>query len=282
MSLDIIEDRMRSYSLKTKQDEEQALKEICQEIALSALSRSNFFKIGAFQGGTCLRILHGLKRFSEDLDFILRLPSTDFTWKYYSNAIEEEFAAFGLNVEIMDRSESPGQVKRAFLKEDSFGQVLVLKHKRAISDKQKLLIKLEIDTNPPSGSEFETQYLDFPFPFSIVCQDLPSLFASKCHALLCRPYTKGRDWYDFLWYIKNRTMVNYLHLKYALEQTGPYQNKPLEINKEWLRLELEKKILTINWDNAKQDIEPFLFLEEKRALSEWSAPLFLSMLKKLQ
>ena len=128
MSLDIVDSRLKEYQPKTKQEEINALKEICQEIALCGLARSDFFKKGAFQGGTCLRILYGLRRFSEDLDFILYKTESAFIWEQYLKSIELEFASFGLSLEVLDRSAAEGPIKRAFLKENSFAKVLKLKH----------------------------------------------------------------------------------------------------------------------------------------------------------
>jgi predicted nucleotidyltransferase component of viral defense system len=279
MVLDIIEERLKKYATKSKQEEENALKEICQEIALAGLSRANFFKTAAFQGGTCLRIVYGLKRFSEDLDFILIEPNS-FQWKPYLLSLTTEFNSFGLNFEALDRSKAENMVKKAFLKEDSFGKLISLKHSRLPSDKQ-ILIKLEIDTFPPLGSSFETHFLEYPYPFSLLVQDKPSLFASKCHALLCRPYIKGRDWFDFLWYIRNKVSINYLLLQNALKQIGPYKQQEIFLDKKWIIKNLENKIISIDWPKACQDVENFISLEDRKFVQNWTQEFFLSQLLKL-
>jgi len=281
MGVDVIKDRLREYSIRSKQEELNALKEIYQEIALAALARSDFFKIGAFQGGTCLRILYQLRRFSEDLDFVLIAPRKTFQWHPFLTAIELEFRSFGLEIQVKDRSKAEGGVKKAFIKQDSFGRILELKHPLLPMDKQTIEIKLEIDTNPPAGSAFESHYLDYPFPFSITVQDRSSLFASKCHALLCRDFVKGRDWFDFLWYISKKTPVNYLHLKHALEQAGPYQGQTLIVDRDWLIERLKGKIETIDWAKARLDVENFLPQEERKVVEAWSRELFLSASNKL-
>jgi hypothetical protein len=280
MGIDIIEDRLKEYSFQSKQEEINALKEIYQEIALCALARSDFFKVGAFQGGTCLRILYKLRRFSEDLDFLLISPQSVFEWQPFLAAMELEFSSFGLTVQVKDRSKAEGVIKKAFLKQDSFGRILQLKHPLLPSDKQTIEIKLEIDTNPPAGSLFETQYLDYPFPFSITIQDRASLFASKCHALLCRDFLKGRDWFDFLWYVSKQFPINYLHLKKALIQAGPFRSQELSIDRKWLVEHLRKKIETIDWKTARLDVENFLAADERKIVAFWSKDLFLSALAK--
>src|SRR5580704_4723863 len=199
MSVEIVQQRLLGYDCKTVLDQENALKEIAQEIALMALSRAGFYKIAAFQGGTCLRILYGLERFSEDLDFVLEKPDKNFNWETYIKNMREEFNAYGYSLDIINRTKLDKVIKTAFLKADSSGGMLIIKDSR--SHRPKLQIKLEIDTNPPDGSRYELKYLDFPLAYSVQSQDLPSLFASKNHALLCRDYIKGRDWYDFSWYV---------------------------------------------------------------------------------
>jgi len=282
MTITMVQERLKSYNSLSKQEELSALKEIYQEIALSGLARSDFFKLAAFQGGTALRIVHQLRRFSEDLDFLLLKPSESFQWQPYLKAIELEFNSFGVNLEIKERADAKGTLKTAFLKEDSFARILELKYDRLPSDEQKITIKLEIDTLPPGGSNFENAFLTYPYPFSILIQDFPSLFASKCHALLCRKYEKGRDWFDFLWYLSRRTPINYLFLKNALYQAGPYKERDIPFGKKWLCKEFEKKIATLNWEAAKRDIENFLRSEERKFVENWSRELFQKQIEKIE
>lgn len=282
MTITIIQERLKIYNSRSKQEELCALKEIYQEIALAGLARGGFFKLAAFQGGTALRIIHQVKRFSEDLDFIVLKRQDAFKWESYLKAISEEFQSFGVNLEIKERADAKGPVKRAFLKEDSFARILELTYDRLPSDERKITIKLEIDTNPPLGSTFETSFLTYPYPFSILIQDLSSLFAGKCHALLCREYDKGRDWFDFLWYLSQQVPINHLLLKNALYQTGPYKEKIISCDKEWLIQELKRKVGSINWKAAKLDIENFLRQEERRFVDHWGAELFTSQLSKIK
>ncbi|MFZ4099714.1 MAG: nucleotidyl transferase AbiEii/AbiGii toxin family protein [Chlamydiia bacterium] len=281
MTATIIQDRLRNYSASSKADEFNALKEIYQEIALSGLARTDFFKSAAFQGGTALRICHQLRRFSEDLDFVLLAPCESFSWLHFLQAIESEFNSFGVALQTKERAEAKGAVKSAILKHDSFVRILELKYDRLPSDEQKISIKLEIDTNPPEGSSFETTYLVYPYPFSILVQDLPSLFASKCHALLCRKYEKGRDWFDFLWYISKGVPVNYSLLRSALQQAGPYQGMNISLEKEWFLGELERRITVADWKAARRDVENFLRSEDRRFVENWNSEVFKQQLERL-
>lgn len=281
MTIDIINDRLKAYTIETKQAELNAIKEISQEITLAGLARADFFKHALFQGGTCLRIIHGLKRFSEDLDFILNKPDQAFKWKPYLAAIKTEFEAFGLSLSVIDRAKTSDTIKKAFLKESSFGKLLNLHYERTRSDTQIINIKLEVDTNPPAGSVSETHVLDYPYPLPIITQDLPSLFSGKCHALLCRKYIKGRDWFDFIWYIQRKIQPNYTLLKNALEQCGPYQDQSINISNEWLTKELAKKIESLNWQTVANDVKQFLPNDFIHTVDAWNKDIFLALLKKL-
>jgi len=281
MSIKIIEDRIAYYRPANKRDEINALKEIAQEIALSALSRSGFFKVGVFHGGTCLRIAYNLPRFSEDLDFILYKKDLDFIWQPYIKEIETEFELYDLSLSVTDRSKANQTVKKAFLKENSFGKVLNLQYERNASDKQVITIKLEIDTAPPLGSVFENKIVDFPSPFTITIQNMESLFAGKLHALLCRTYVKGRDWYDLIWYVTRKANINYKLLSAALFQQGSWQGKHLVINKEWLIEHLEKKIKTIDWETARNDVINFIKPHEMHSVQLWKNDFFEDFVKRL-
>jgi predicted nucleotidyltransferase component of viral defense system len=160
------------------------------------------------RGGTCLRIFYGLNRFSEDLDFTLLKQDSEFRWKDYLEQVAHDVAEFGYEMEITDREDTETPVRFAFLKDEAIGKILQLQYAGKTSILGKIRIKLEIDTNPPSGSQYEVKYLDFPFLSPVTLQDPATLFAGKIHALLCRNYVKGRDWYDFIWYASRRTPVN--------------------------------------------------------------------------
>jgi len=276
----IIQNRLDSYDVTGPVAEENALKEIVQEIALFALWRAGFFEVGAFQGGTSLRILHGLPRFSEDLDFILQEPDRAFTWQPYLKNLIETFMEFGIEPEVLDKKQMDRVVKTAIIKGSSIAKQLNLNFKND-QVARKLTIKLEIDTNPPAGSEIEYSYLDFPVDFEVCHQDKRSNFALKIHALLSRKYLKGRDWYDFGWYVSQGVLPNLLLLENALEQSGPWRGETLNIDWKWLKRALEKKITSINWKDASADVERFLKPIEMKGLSLWSDKYFLSKLEKL-
>lgn len=282
MSVQMIQQRLLNYNCKTDIEEQQAIREITQEVVLAALGRGDFFKQALFQGGTCLRIFYGLNRFSEDMDFILRETNPDFQLKDHIKHLTDELAAYGYNIEITDRDSADVTVKKVFLKDDSLGKVIDLRHANQAGPMAKIRIKLEVDTNPPAGSGHELKYLDFPFVSSVAVQDRPSLFAGKLHALLCREYIKGRDWYDFIWYTGNRTGINYAFLTSAINQLGPWQGQSITVDKAWLLNELERKIVSMNWKQAAEDVRRFVRVAEQPSLDLWSKDLFLGQLDKLR
>lgn len=282
MSVQIIQQRLASYNCQTEIEEQQAIREITQEVVLAALGRGDFFKHALFQGGTCLRIFYGLNRFSEDLDFILREPDMKFQLKEHLQRLTNDLEAYGYQVEITDRGEAGAAVRKAFVKDSSLGKLIEFRHVNRSGPPAKIRIKLEIDTNPPRGSGTELLYLDFPFVSAVAAQDRPSLFAGKLHALLCRDHIKGRDWYDFLWYTAQGTGINYDFLSSAIDQVGPWHDQDVTADRTWVVSELKKKISSMNWRQVADDVRRFIRANEQPSLDLWSKELFLHQLDRWQ
>lgn len=278
--IELIKNRLEEYKVNGAIEEENALKEIMQEIMLFSLWRSEFFEVAAFQGGTSLRILHKLPRFSEDMYFILLKPDYTFSWQPYLDNMADTFREFGIEPEVLDKPRMEQRVKRAVLKDSSITNQMNLSFMDDLNGR-KLKIKLEVDCDPADGSDFEYSYLDFPIDFEVCHQDISSNFALKIHALLCRGYIKGRDWYDFNWYITHRTTPNLFLLKNALVQYGPWQDQDLNINPEWVVTVLKEKIASVDWQNAVQDVEIFMKTLDQESLKLWSEKFFMKKLQKL-
>ena len=281
MSVKIVQERLETYNCRSSLEEEQALREITQDIVLAALGRTNFFEQAGFQGGTCLRIFHSLNRFSEDLDFALSKPNKTFTLTSYLESIQRELTAYGYELEIDDRSKAGQVVQKAFLKDDSVGNLLRLNYALKAGPMRKLRIKLEVDTNPPSGASYVIPVLDFPFPSAVRAFDLPSLFAGKIHALLCRTYLKGRDWYDFIWYTARKTRVNHTLLSAALNQTGPWKGQHIVTDNAWCIAQIQSAISALDWSQAREDVRRFVKPSEQPSLALWSCEYFLNQCRKL-
>lgn len=277
---DVVQRKLDAYQCQTAEDEENAIREITQEVALFALGKSDFFKHAVFQGGTCLRILYDLDRFSEDLDFVLQEPNKEFNISIFLDKTASVMESFGYDIEVTGANKNNNSVQKRFLKDDSIKKILSFKHYSQLD--KKIKIKVELDINPPLGSINETAFCDFPIDFSVVVQKISSLFAGKCHALLCREYVKGRDWYDFLWYIAKGADVNYQLLSAALNQVGSWQGKNLTVNHDWLQKNLSKRIEEINWQDAVKDIRRFLRPEKIETLALWGRDFFLQKVAKLR
>lgn len=279
--IDIIRNKLAGYKAITPLEEENATKEILQEIALYALWRAQFFEVAVFQGGTSLRILHGLPRFSEDLDFMLVSPDSKFDWSPYLAKLRLTFEEFGLVSDVSSKDNMDRRIRKAIIKDNSIANQLDLSFQKRDA-RQKIKIKLEIDIAPPEFSNDAYTYLDFPLDFEVRHQDLSSNFALKIHALLCRDFLKGRDWYDFSWYITNGVSPNLPHLEAALKQFSPWESQQdIGVTLLWLEATLTEKINSIDWDDAKQDVKRFLRPAEANSLSLWSDRFFLSKLSKL-
>ena len=280
----LIETWIQQYDCRTSQDTLRALHEIFQEIALLGLWRAKFYEHAAFYGGTALRILYGLNRFSEDLDFSLLKTVKNFNLANYNEAIRSELESFGFEVDIKTK-EKTSAIQSAFIKANTRQQLIAIgtPHQTlSLFPKDQLItIKMEVDTLPPLDFETESRYLLQPIPFPVLTFDLPSLFAGKLHALLCRQWksrVKGRDWYDFLWYVGRKVKPNLTHLKARLVQSGHFPEAET-LTLEVLKQKLTERIQQINWEIAKTDVAPFIL--DSTALDAWSASLFQAALTQL-
>lgn len=274
--INLIQEKLRTFSASNRIEEENAIKQIMQEIALYGLWKADFFDTAVFQGEASLRILHGLPRFSEDLDFMLIAPNPNFDWAPFLDALMTTFETFGIRLETRTRGAMDKSIRAAVRKDTSVASQLDL----AFAGRQageKINIKLEIDVEPPAHSQDAWTYLDFPADHEVRHQDLASNFALKIHALLCRGFLKGRDWYDFSWYVSRGLTPNLAHLQAALKQFGPWsQDAQLKVNNHWVEEQLSRRIGSIDWDEAKKDVRRFLRSEELKSLDLWSERFFLA------
>lgn len=282
-----VERLLENYTPKSKTDYENALQEIMQEIALMGLWRAKFFEHAAFYGGTSLRILYGLDRFSEDLDFSLLQTDRSFNLLPYLKAIEEELEISGLQVKVEHKLKHPEEsIRSAFLKTGTLETFIRIglndALKRHTQSNEVIKIKLEIDVDPPSGFSTEVKHLLKPVPFSIRTYIPEDLFAGKMHALLCRPYkvrVKGRDWYDFIWYVAKGFRLHLAHLENRMRQSGHYTAKESLTKDAFFGL-LERKIDDLNLSAARDDIKRFI--RNPREVDGWSKELFHSLLPQIQ
>lgn len=267
------------YQCKSVEDYVRAIREIMQEIALLGLWRSKFFEKAAFYGGTALRILYGMDRFSEDLDFSLLKPMNDFDLSRYSGTVERELQSFGFEAKMTiseKKDESP--VQSAFLKANTLKHLLTIKTADDIAwpipHGQVLKIKIEVDTDPPPGFSTENKFVLQPIPFSVRTYVLPDLFAGKMHAVLCRRWknrVKGRDWHDLVWYAANHPQLHLSHLEQRMIQSGHLkQGEQMDI-KMFFAL-TTKAIDELDVNQARKEVEPFV--KNPDSLEVWSEAFF--------
>lgn len=275
MIADVLQTRISEYAPSNAIEQENVLQELMQHYVLASLAKAGFFSKAVFHGGTCLRILYGMNRFSEDLDFLLKKVNRQFQWSKYLRHVRNDCAMEGIPFEIQDKSEAEAAVKKAFLKTDSIGKILLLELPFERRRLKKVRIKLEIDTNPPEGSGFETAYITFPGTAAITTQTLESGFATKSHALLCRTYVKGRDWYDFVWYVSRKTVPNLQLLSNALYQQGPWEEERIDVTPAWFVENLRSVIKEMDWAAVRNDAQRFLPTHEQDALANWNTNFFL-------
>jgi predicted nucleotidyltransferase component of viral defense system len=274
----MIKEWLDSYKPNNTLEAEQALREIMQEIALAGLQRSGFFEKAAFYEGTALRIFHDLPRFSEDLDFSLLAAEPGFSLQPYLEGMREQFSALGMEVLIKKKEKAKkSNIDSAFLKTDTAWKELVLKGIIAQESpglRPDIKIKFEVDTRPPLAFATEEKLLLKPFSFYVRCFSLPDLFAGKMHALLFRKWkdrVKGRDWFDFEWYVRKGIAINLDHFKARAVDTGDWPVGKTLGEKELFSL-LKKKIDDVSFDRIREDI--IKFIPDPRLLDIWSPKYF--------
>lgn len=274
--MNVFDSMLSRYEIKTNDDYKNALHEVMQQIALAGLYRGGFFEHAAFYGGTCLRIFHQLQRFSEDMDFSLLQPNMEFKLEDYFTPIIDEFTALGREVVIIKKEKkNESTIESAFLKDDTEIYNLQFRTERNVK------IKIELDINPPMGFSTESKLLLLPYSFMTRCYTMPSLFAGKMHALIFRKWNnrvKGRDWYDFEWYVRNNVTLDFEHF---CERTRQFETPTIEpLTIEFFKILLKDKIADTNIDLVKADVKPFL--KTPSEMNIWSTEYFTKLVDLIQ
>ena len=269
--MNVFDEMLASYETGNDNDKLNAVHEVMQQVALGGLYNGGFFNKAAFYGGTCLRIFHGLDRFSEDMDFSLLAPDPGFRLDPYFEAITTEFAALGRSIDITTKEKTAqSTIQSAFLKSDTAQYDIHLGRDR------KIKIKIEVDTTPPLGFSTEQKLLLQPFSFYTNCFTLPDLFAGKMHALIYRSWknrVKGRDWYDFEWYVRKNVAMDFRHFCERAYQFG--SEEPGRLTPDRFRAILKDKIKETDIRQVKDDVMPFI--KEQNKLNIWSTEYFLQL-----
>ena len=270
---EIFNQMLSAYDRTTEQQKRNAIFEVNQQIILAGLYNGGFFNEAAFYGGTCLRIFHGLQRFSEDMDFSLLAPNEDFDFTKYFQPIIDQFALVDRNVEIKKKDKKNfGKVESAFLKDNTDVYDITFQTEKSIK------IKIEVDTQPPMSFHTEQKLLLLPESFMTRCFTLPCLYAGKMHALVYRAWknrVKGRDWYDFEWYVRHNVPLNFTHLH---ERALQFNNE--DITKESFLEKLNEHLATTDINQVKADLLPFIRNPKEMAI--WSNDYFLQLARMIK
>lgn len=288
--MNIVEQMLSNYEITNESDLINALKEVFQEISLLGLYQGGFFEKAAFYEGTALRILHGLPRFSEDLDFTLLEKNDDFNIEQYFSSIIDEFEALGIKIDIAKKEKKnfASDISSAFLKNGTSLHTLKIEANDlgnildGIHSGKKLKIKFEVDINPPLKFQTESKTLLLPKTFNIITMTLPNLYAGKMHAVLCRKWisrVKGRDWFDFEWYVKRNTSLNLEHLQERMYESGDL-DKDIKLSAELFKELMYKRIDELDVDAAVKEVSPFI--KNKKGFEFWSKEYFILLTDKIK
>ena len=268
MKNEIYDNMLSAYDVATEQQMRNAIFEVNQQLILAGLYNGGFFDVAAFYGGTCLRIFHGLQRFSEDMDFSLLVPDDKFDFTKYFQPIIDEFAIVGREVEIKKKDKKGfGKVESDFLKDNTDVYDVSFLTEKSIK------IKMEVDTQPPLNFKTEQKLLLQPHSFMTRCFTLPDLFAGKMYALVYRGWknrVKGRDWYDFEWYVRHNVPLDFVHLA---ERVRQFNNA--EIGQAEFMVQLKNRLASANINQVKSDALPFV--RNPKELDIWSNDYFVQL-----
>lgn len=267
-TMTIFDEMVAAYNPQNAEQRLNAQHQAMQQIVLAGLQKGGFFEHAAFYGGTCLRIFHNLQRFSEDMDFSLTEKNPNIHLENYFQAIQDVFAFTGKEVVITKKEKlNFGRVESAFLKEDTSAYDIAFRTEKTIK------VKIELDTDPPLGFSTEQKLLMKPYSLMVRCFTLPDLFAGKMHALVYRNWKtriKGRDWYDFEWYIRFNVPLNFAHLQERIREFSGQ-----EVSKEEFLQLLRERLATADINQVKQDVLPFV--DRPSDLDIWSNEYFLQI-----
>lgn len=277
----VLEQMIEHYNPKNIDDKRNVIKEVMQEIALCGLSKAGFFNVAAFYGGTALRIFYDLDRFSEDLDFSLLIKDKEFDLSKYFPVLKEVVSSYGLDVDIeLKNKTKDSYVQSAFLKGDTIEHFLLFYPNdlvEGINKNEKVKIKFEIDTMPPGLASYETKYRLLPTPYGVRLYDESSLFSGKIHAVICRSWksrVKGRDLYDYIFYLSRKSKYNLPHLREKLIESS-FIDKETKLDNDDVKRILIDRFNEIDFEAAKNDVVPFI--KDTNVLDVWSKEFFVDI-----
>jgi predicted nucleotidyltransferase component of viral defense system len=241
-------------------------REFLQMLLLKILYDVGYFKNLAFCGGTALRVLYDLRKFSEDLDFLL-INKAGYKFNSLTEKLIFALKKTGFSSDIKEGKEKT--IQSAMFKFKDILFTLGLSNLKS----EKLSIKLEVDSNPPKGWNTDISLVNKDFVFTVTHLDIPSLYATKLHACFFRKYIKGRDFYDLLWYLGKKSLPNFELLNNAIKQT---EHKKINVNEKNFRNFLQERLATVDFVKVKKDVERFIV--DKKELKMLDKNLILKLI----
>ena len=277
---EMLEQLLGDYSEAPESEREQAIREVIQELVLYGLSAAGFFNKAAFIGGTALRIFHGLKRYSEDLDFMLMQPS-EFDFNDYLPLVRQRLSVFGLSLELREKERKNSDIIAGLAVANTKELYLAIysedDYSKTIYRTQTTKIKIEIGKHISDRAWYKSVVKTKPFIHAVTLCDMPTLFAGKIHAILFRKHwgkVKGRDLFDFAFYVRRNTPFNLDFLNDKMKLSNESGN---EMTFDDVVIMLEERFKSIDYESAKKDVLPFLNEEEIRELDYWGPDYFVKL-----
>ena len=281
---DMLEQLLDDYSEAPQLEREQAIREVIQELVLYGLSSAGFFNKAAFIGGTALRIFHGLKRYSEDLDFMLMQPG-DFDFNDYLPLVRQRLSVFGLNLEVKEKERKNPDIIAGLAVANTKELCLAIysedEYSKSIYRTQTTKVKIEIGKHMSDKAGYKGVVKTKPFIHPVTLCDMPTLFAGKIHAILFRKHwgkVKGRDLFDFAFYVRRNTPFNLDFLNDKMKSSSGSEN---EMIFDDVVIMLKDRFKSIDYELAKADVKPFLDEGEVRELDYWGPDYFIKLTEEI-
>ncbi|KZD16155.1 MAG: hypothetical protein AO396_04900 [Candidatus Fermentibacter daniensis] len=264
-----------------------ALRESIQQIVLLGLWRARFFENASFYGGTALRLVHGMDRFSEDLDFSLLEPDHSFDMASWEMPVIRELGAFGIDAAVSPaKGKPPSPIRRIIVTMNERSAFIEAGASEpeylSIPPKRLLKVRLEADVMPATGFLTVPGYIYSPLPFQVRCHSLPDLFASKMHAVLSRRWrnrVKGRDWHDMVWFAAHHPDLHLDYLTEKMKLSGEIGARET-LDERTFRSRMVAAIDNLDIDSAIRDVEAFV--TDPAALAVWSKDFFRSVAERIR
>lgn len=249
--------------LGTSDARKNLLREILQEVILCHMKEAGLFEDMAFHGGTSLRLLHRIDRFSEDLDMSLLVANESYDIAAKMRDLEVSLLNSGFRLEFQNKSKPTKAIKVFYVNDSDILNQFAREIGNVIAG-EKIKIKFELDVLPSDHQVFADSRVKSTFSVIVKSHDLTTCMGQKIHAVLCRSHfygmdiIKGRDLYDLEWYLEQGIIPNYNNLRECLIRGGPWEKQKLQIDRAWVVAEIHKSLQTKSFPMILEDLRPLV------------------------